>query len=431
MRMHFDAWYTLRLSLDEVFGRQEALARQVAGRVRWGQMVEGRPTVLCLDRAMFIKDIAEMQKRTNLNLPCLHVKEVKWPQEKWVPARLRRQTFLGSDLRTKLPRLREGLRKYGVALLNAISKQHKIDAVMAANTDYWQDEAVRLACTTLGIPFLVMSRESYAIGRGRKYVSDVYAAADFQFQGAGCLVASKSCEAFFSAQPGMAGRPVRATGWPRYDAWLDSALPPLNERKTYTLLAYGDPSSYHYAEQNFREVLVSFAAAIRKLRAAGDKSSRFVVKLKKGNEGGYINAAVPDLNALGVEVRADIPLPELFAESRLVVGYNTLAILEGLLGDSAVVVPFWGDAERAKFETLLHPDEPADAEVCYFARNRADFETLLERSFAGDLPAKSTREARLARFSRHSLVSGAETSSARAESFIRGILNKPARNQAA
>jgi hypothetical protein len=431
MRMHLDAWYTLRLSLDEVFGRQDALARAVAGRVRWGQMVDGRPTVLCLDRAMFIKDITEMQKRTNLNLPCLHVKEVKWPQEKWVPARLRRQTFLGSDLRTRLPRLREGLRKWGVALLSEISKRHRIDAVMAANTDYWQDEAVRLACTTLGIPFLVMSRESYAIGRGRKYVSDVYAAADFQFQGAGCLVASKSCEAFFSAQPGMLGRPVQATGWPRYDAWLDRTLPPLDQRNTYTLLAYGDPSSYHYAARNFRDVLLSFASAVRKLRAAGDQRSRFVVKLKKNNEGGYIHEAVPDLRTLGVEVRGDIPLPDLFAESRLVIGYNTLAILEGLLGDSAVVVPFWGDAERAPFETLLHPDEAQDAEVCYFPRSGAEFETLLARSIAGDLPAKSTRAARLARFSRHSIVSGEETSSARAEAFIRGILSSTARNQAA
>ena len=429
--MQFDAWYTLRLSLDEVFGRQEALAREVAGRVRWGRMVEGRPTVLCLDRAMFIKDIVEMQKRCNLNLPLLHVKEVKWPQEKWVPARLRRQTFLGTDLRTRLPRLREGLRKYGIALLKAISKQHKIDAVLAANTDYWQDEALRFACTTLGIPFLVMSRESYVIGRGRKYVSDIYEAADFQFQGAGCLVASKSCEAFFGAQPGMQGCPVHATGWPRYDAWLDNALPPLHERHTYTLLAYGDPTSYHHAVKNFGEVLQAFAAAARKQRAAGDKTSRFVVKLKKANEGGYIRDAIPDLDALGIEVRADLPLPELYAQSRMVMGYNTLAILEGLLGDCAVLVPFWADAERTKFDALLHPDEPVDAEVCYFPRSAADFATMLERSIAGELPAKSTREARLARFSRHSLVSGGETSSARAENFIRGILSKTARNQAA
>jgi hypothetical protein len=229
----------------------------------------------------------------------------------------------------------------------------------------------------------------------------------------------------------MRGRPVEATGWPRYDAWLDLPLPPLEARTTYTLLAYGDPSSYHYAAENFRQVLLSFAAAVRNVRAAGDKTSRFVIKLKKANEGGYIHDAVPDLQALGVEVRADLPLPELFAESRLVVGYNTLAILEGLLGDSAVVVPFWGDAERAKFETLLHPDEPEDAEVCYFPRDPAAFEALLEKSLAGGLPAKSTREARMKRFSRHSIVSREETSSARVEAFIRGVLGAAERNRAA
>lgn len=123
--MHLDAWYTLTLSLDEVSDRQERLVHEVAGRVRWGEMVE---TVLCLE------DVAEMQKCTNLNLPCLHVKEVKWPQQSLVSARWRRQNLLGSDLRTKMSRLRERLRKWGVALLKAISVQYRIDAMIAANT---------------------------------------------------------------------------------------------------------------------------------------------------------------------------------------------------------------------------------------------------------------------------------------------------------
>jgi hypothetical protein len=151
-----------------------------------------------------------------------------------------------------------------------------------------------------------------------------------------------------------------------------------------------------------------------------------VIKLKKANEGGYIYDAVPDIDALGVEVRADLPLPELYAASRVVVGYNTLAILEGLLGDTAVVVPFWSDAERAKFETLLHPDESQDAEVCYFARNRSDFESLLKKSLEGTLPAMGSRDARLKRFSRHSFVNRKETASARVETFIRSILQEGA-----
>lgn len=148
-----------------------------------------------------------------------------------------------------------------------------------------------------------------------------------------------------SSRHSPAGGGARS-GWPRYDAWLDRALPPLNERKIYTLLACGDPSSYHYAAANFLHVLLSFAAAVA-------------------------------------------------------------------------------------FETLLHPDDPADAEVYYCPRNFAEFETLLERSLAGTPLAKSTREARLRRFSRRSSVNGEETSSARAEAFIRGILSQAPRNQVA
>jgi hypothetical protein len=241
------------------------------------------------------------------------------------------------------------------------------------------------------------------------------------------MVASQACEEFFSAQPGMRGRPVSATGWPRYDQWFDLDRPPIEMRTTFTLLAYGDSGSYHYATQNFLDVLRIFCAAVRKQRQTeAGRSFRFVIKLKKANEGGYIYDAVPDISALGIEVRADVPLPELFGESRVVIGYNTLAILEGLLGDSAVVVPFWGDAERGVFESLLHPDEAEDREVSYFPRAPEEFETMLQQSLAGRLPALGTREQRLRRFSRHSLFSREQTSSRKVEAFIRQVLDSRA-----
>ncbi len=422
-----DIPFAARLTFDRLTGGVARAAEGIVSRIDWGDWRAGRPTVLCLQRALFSKDIAELKKRANLNLPCIHVVAVKRPQEKWVPPRWRRQAHLWHDLKTRLPGLRHDLEAFGVAFLKAAAAVHPIDAVAAANTDYWQDEALRMGCRKLGLPFIALSRESYGIGRGREFVSNNYKSGNFHFDGAGCAVASEVCRQFMLSQPALRDAEIRATGWPRYDAWRDYAIPPLRERKWVTLMAYGDPVQVQYAAANFRDVLQVFAqAAERQLALPETERLHFAIKMKKRNEDGYIRAIRPDLDALGVEILADMPLPEIVTRSRMIVGYNTLAVLEGLLASCAVVVPIWSDSERAPSASLLHPDNAADAEVCYFPRSAAELDRLMAEAEAGTLQPKGTLEQRLARFSRHSLVDAQSTASARFEAFVRDLLARKA-----
>lgn len=412
-----------RVLWDRLTGGFTRAGRELAREIKWGEVKPDQPTVLCLKRALFAKDIAELQKRTSLNLPCIHVVPVKRAQTGWVAARWQRQSHLWHDLNDGLASLRPHLEAFGVAFLAAASAQHRIDAVVAANTDYWQDEALRMGCRKLGIPFIVLSRESYGIGRGRQYVNEVYAKGQFYFNGAGCAVASPTCRQFLASQPAMRDAEIRTTGWPRYDAWRDYVMPPLAARNWVTLMAYGDPAQVQYAAANFRDVLKVVAkAAEQQLSLPPERRLHFVIKIKKGNEDGYIHAIEPNLSQLGINIIADMPLPEIVARSRLIIGFNTLAVLEGLLGHSAVAVPVWSDSDRDPAATLLHPDNVDDASVCYFPRAPEELARLIEQSAAGDLPAKGTEEQRLARFSRHSLVDRDVTASARFEAFVRDII---------
>ncbi len=79
-------------------GPAASLPRKLSGAT----IQAGRPTVLCLQRALFAKDIAELKKRTNLNLPCLRVVAVKKPQTRWVAPQWRRQAHLWHDLNNDL-----------------------------------------------------------------------------------------------------------------------------------------------------------------------------------------------------------------------------------------------------------------------------------------------------------------------------------------
>ncbi|MBK8161315.1 MAG: hypothetical protein IPK59_22040 [Rhodospirillaceae bacterium] len=414
--------YSARLLVDRITGGIARTGRAIAREIDWEDYRPGRPTVLCLRRALFAKDIAELKKRTDLNLPCIHVTAIKRPQERWVAPKWRRQAHLWHDLNA-LPALRNRLEEFGVAFLDAARAQHPIDAVAAANTDYWQDEALRMGCRRLGIPFIALSRESYGIGRGRDFVANNYKSGNFYFNGTGCAVASDVCADFMRGQAAMRDAVICTTGWPRYDAWRDYPMPPLKDRKWITLMAYGDPRQVQYAAANFRDVLNSFAkAAERQLELPEAQRLHFVIKMKKRNEDDYIRAIRPDLDALGIEILADMPLPDIVTRSRMIVGFNTLAVLEGLLGGCAVVVPVWSDSERDRSASLLHPDNPDDDRVCYFPRNPADFEALLGQAEAGTLPPKGSLQERLARFSRHSVVTSDVTASQRFETFVRSLL---------
>lgn len=417
--------YAANRLLATLTGGFARAGRRVAEEICWGEMNSGWPTILCLERALFAKDLAELDKRTDLNLPRINATAVKWPQEAWVAPTRRRQAHLWHDLNTDLSSLRPQLEAFGLGFLCVAIAKHPIDAVLAANTDYWQDEALRLACRKLSVPFVALSRESYGIGHGREFVANNYKSGNFYFNGAACAVASEVCRQFMEGQTAMRDAEICATGWPRYDAWRDYHMPSLAERKDVTLMAYGDPTQVQYAAVNFRHVLQSFsAAAERQLALPPEQRLHFVIKMKKGNEDGYIRNIRPDLNQLGIEILTDVPLPEICARSRMIIGFNTLAALEGLLGNCAVVVPVWGDSERAPSASLLHPDIREDAEVCYFPRSVADFDMLVAATEAGMLEPKGTPQQRLARFSRHSLVEADTTASARFEAFVRGVITR-------
>jgi len=420
--MH-DWVYGLRRRLDALTGGIERDAARLAAHVDWSTWTSGRPTVLCLDRALFRKDLHEMRKWTTLNLVPIRATQVKRFQNPWVAPRWRRQTFLAHDLTDQLEHVAPFLERFGRTFLGAVQQKHPIDAVMAANTDYWQDEALKLACLKLNIPFLVLSRESYGIGRGREYVSDVYQKAKFNFIGAGCAVASDRCETYLSSCGSLDRAIVRATGWPRYDAWLDQPLKPQQERTAITLLGYADPNAVQYAAENFADAFKEFVAVARAHKTAvGTPDLRFVVKLKKQRDAAWLDQIVPGYQSSGIIVTADLPLPDLLADSRVAIGYNTLAVLEALLADTAVVVPCWGDSKRDQHRSLVHYENAQDQQVCYFPMSRQEFRALLERAVAGALQPKGTREQRLKRFSLHCKVDHNRRASNEVETFILSFL---------
>lgn len=420
-----DAFYRSRLLLDAATGGIRRAAEQTAALINWSDWRPDRPTVLCLERALFRKDLAEMRRRCDLNLVTISVSKLKRPQEAWIPPRRRRQTYITHDLEHDIAWAQSGIAEFGRHFLAAAQRVHPIDAVLTANTDYWQDEALKRSCPEFGIPFIVLSRENFGIPKARQTLREIYHNAHFRYDGAGVAVASATCKKCLVDLKFAPKARIEATGWPRFDAWLDVKPLPPEERTFVTLLSYAAP--LYWAQQNFKEVLEIFVeAAIRYRQRNPDGPYRFVVKMKKPNEGDMHYEVCPRLRDAPVELTESIPLPEIAPRSRILIGFNTLALLEALLGGGAVLIPCWSDAARTRDQSLMHCDDELDAKVAYFPNSAEEFTDLLHRAIDDQLPPKGSIEQCYERFSRQSLLVPGVSASAMVEKFIRARIDDAA-----
>jgi hypothetical protein len=412
-----NAAYLSLLAADAFIGRLDSVAAKIARSIDWTNWQPGRPTVLCLQRATFIKDIGEMRLHCDINFVTLPTTIVKTAQELWIPPEWRMQSYFTRFVDEELAAYLPYLERFGEALLRAAGKTHPIDAILAANTDYWQDEALRRGASRLGLPFLVLCRENYTIKQDQANVLNHYKKARFRYTGTAVAVYSNTTRDVMKMMGAYPENSVWVTGAPRFDRWREIKYIPLHERDCVTLLSYAYP--IYEATENFREAASIFAEMANKR-----PDLRFVLKLKKDNEAADALALCPQLKQSRVEFVADWPLFDLLPRSRAVIGCNSLAVAEALLADTAVIVPAWRDALANSNTCLYHYSVPAHQKCIYFPRSAQDFSDLLEKAVRAELPSSGTAMDRRACFAEHLHSDENESSSVLVERFIRHYISQ-------
>jgi hypothetical protein len=405
-----------KLFLDSNPERQ---GRKLARKIKWGPIAADRPTVLFARRSQFSKDVVEMAQRTELNFVPISAVKIRQAQEIWVPETERQQTFFSTQLRERGGQLRQTLTAFGVAFLREASRKVPIDAVLVANIDYWQDEALKLGCAALGIPFLVLCRENYTIPWTVPWLHDNIAKADFKFEGSGVACFSEATKG--AILPCMANPDdIWVTGAPRYDRWLNLEPLPDADKSHVSLVTFNQPG--YGAQDLFGEVLRLFADAAK---ATTHDHVHWLVKCKKRADMDDVRELLAPATGR-LEFSFDIPLFELFPKSRLVVGYNSLALIEALLTDAPVVLPWWGQAKVARSDLLLDPDDPLTAAVFHVASSPDELASLLSRAAAGEDLRRGTPELRRAVFKQHLQVPESGSASQAVEAFIRHYIARHA-----
>lgn len=423
-------WRRASLSLLRAIDPARAAGIKLANKIDWTGARPGRPTILCLERSQFIKDIEELRRFTDLNWVTLNAVKLKQTQERWVPEADRQQGYFSTWLKeARCGHIRPILEKFAIALIEEAQRHMPIDAVATANIDYWQDEAMKLACGRLGIPFLVLCRENYTIPWTVPWMHEHLQKARFHFDGAGLAVFSQATKDAFA--PGFENPDdIWVTGAPRYDRWLH--LAPLSEaaKNHLSLITFNDPG--YMATNTFLEVAEIFD---RVARVEDRPGLTWLVKCKKRGDRDEVLERVGSLDGSPLHFEYDTPLFELYPCSRIVIGYNSLALIEAMLTDAPVVVPCWGETRAPRKDLLLDYSDPLTRRVVTFAETPEAFADLLARAARGEKLLTGTPEDRRALFQAHlhfpGLDGGPATASAATEAFVRHYVEKAHKARAA
>ncbi|MCC6355450.1 MAG: hypothetical protein IT577_16285 [Verrucomicrobiae bacterium] len=387
--------------------------RWTASMVRAGKAVPEWPTVLCLRRSQFARDIDQLAARTRLNYVTVESRYLSYFQKHHVPwERLGfrcTQTFYPASEHPLVQEAKRKNERAAIRLLRLIRGRHRFSAVLTAQTDYWQEDSVRAACGELGVPFLVLSKEHYVSGHLRANRMKDYADSGFRFRGDGIALFGE-CTVETLVSTGVAPRDrIWITGAPRLDAWREmggSATP----RDTITLLSF---SKGYIVKDSYRDALLTFAKVANEL---GGHGVRFVVKCKNGEDREAAEKVLGESGSRGLRFLVGNHVP-LLDRSRLVMGFNSLALLESLLSRAHLAVPHWGDAVRKPHDLVVDPADEGARRVFEFLDSPAAWEALLRRA-ATEAPPPGDAGERLAFLRRYFHYPSDTTCSAEVEAFL-------------
>jgi len=330
-----------------------------------------RYSILCIKRDLFDKDITELRKNLiKTNWFVIGTPQLAFIQSAWTPAKLRNQTVFQKYFTEEYEMVWEESEAFAKLFLKLAIRRLNVKAVISANIDYWQDEGLRRACRSMKIPFLVLSKENCIIPKSIKNTVKYYRNLEFKFTGEAIAVfSSKMRNALISSKVCTPDK-IFVTGAPRIDAWRSTNS--LSFQDSITLLPFGEGNLSD--DSSFQEVLDIFLFMARKNRNA---DLNFLIKCKNNKQKLDLIKRLPRTDIKSICLTVNRPLFDLFPHSRLVIGYNTLALVEALLSKTVIAIPQWGE-NRGKYDfQQFDPSDRSCQKVIEFLDDTSDLKRLI------------------------------------------------------
>lgn len=326
--------------------------------------LRAKKNILCVERSLFEKDVDELSYRIRkYGWVWLKKSQLTVYQNKLIPKKYRGQMEYLNHL-DKIPNEWNECIKKSKILLQRFKDEKKICALLLANLDYWQNYALQVACKDLGIPVIVLQKEySYNLQHS-EYFKDYYK--NFTPIADAIMVFGSRMKNCLSQLKGFDEKKIFVTGAPRIDRWRSiESFEKLNDG---LLIISFNIKERHSPEEKFYDMVESISSYIKK-----QNLGEITVKCRSEIESSkLINFCKKEkLNNVNVIYNANIY--DLVLQSKVVIGYNSLAVIESMFSKVPIIIPDWFIENKNK--KMFDSNDEICSKSLEFCKNK---EVLLE-----------------------------------------------------
>ena len=356
-----------------------AAVELILSRIQWASpWRDGQPHILCFERLRFELDIVQLRLRGTLNYSTLDnglynalLRSITQPV---LDKNERRQSFYPADQSPNVLAHKRQAVALARLLIERIQRTRPVQALLFANMDYFQNWPLEEICPELGIKTLCLSREHYVSDFLRKRKQAILRESGFRYRGDGIALFGECSLPVFTETNVCPPEKLHVTGAPRFDAWRD-LRPDIARRNNITLLSFS--GGKYQASACYPQVLETFARLSHSFWTA--RGCNYIIKCKTTAERETVRQMLKNYPKHKCQLRLGNLLEILF-RSRLVIGINSLALLEALLSDAQIVVPYWSDARQTPEQSMLDPTDLLTRRCVTFAESPRELRRLITRA---------------------------------------------------
>ena len=316
-------------------------------------------TFLVMMRPSFDKDIAALVQHTDFGFVIVQNGFTRF-QQVFVPRDRREQTYY-QTAQKPFSGAEDPQAIYADALLEHAARYATINGVLTANIDYWQDVGLKYHCNARDLVFGVLCRENAVIPQIVTLNYKRYRDAAYKFTGDFIVMAgATSAQMFRDAQVAPSER-IYSSGLPRYDVWHDTMtdIAPVT-RSFVTLLTF---THGYAADKTFTEVLDRFVAIAH---ASKDPTLTFLIKTKDADDTRILQDKLQGRLQSNIRIDHTIAMTQALSGSRVIVGYNSLSLIDALISGSKIIVPGWGEC-LIDGNMCMYPQTPQSEQFMRYA----------------------------------------------------------------
>lgn len=366
----------------------------------------GEEVVFILQRTAFDKDIQILREQTPLRFITLS-RGYTVAQYLWFPHEMRQQTYFSTFIGRKYERAIRKSTKLFNLLLDHIEKTYTVSAVFSANFDYWQEAGLFAAAKDRNKLVLIISREHPVVPKAIKTVTNWYLETKFKFTQGKVVVAGPSTKNVLVQSGVCNSSQILEFGLPRFDPWtrLMSSTGFEKTRQNITLMSFADG---YYANDTFRDVLNIFVEIAETLQGL---DVNFIIKSKDEEDTRLIETLVSKSKQKFVEINHSVSLYKLLLNSRAVVGYNSLALVEAALAKSPIILPAWGQCREDGDDVMYPKSQFVTGGLVQYASSSLELKKIL-KDFSSSSVDFNPSEEQILNFVRRFISFEVESSSA-------------------